>query len=181
MGKQLMLTSSGAVNSANALWFQQRINVASGFQTSFTFQVLDPVGAGAEGFAFVMQNDDASPYGGAGGDLGYSGILNSLAIEFDMHQDAANSDPNNNHVSFHTRGAVGNNPVEQAPVSIASDACTGGSGSMYWLTTTNLEDFADGNKHTVHIDYFGDMKVLHVTVDNAVTPQLQCRRREITS
>lgn len=173
-GKQLMLTSSGAINSANALWFQTQINVASGFQTRFSFRVEDPQGQGAEGFAFVLQNDNASPFGGAGGDLGYSGILNSLAIEFDMHQDVANSDPNNNHVSFHTRGGVGNNPLEQAPVSIDSSACTGGSGSMYWLTTTNLENFADGKTHHVTINYFGDMKVLHVTVDNAVSPQLQC-------
>lgn len=68
--------------------------------------------------AFVMQSESLSAQGVNNAGLGYGdentavlkGIHNSVAVEFDTHKDAALSgplalgDPNDNHVSIHSRG-----------------------------------------------------------------------------
>lgn len=62
-------------------------NFAS-FSAAFEFQISDPQGIydsdgqGADGLAFVLQSN-SNAVGGLGGDIGYRGINNSLAIEFD--------------------------------------------------------------------------------------------------
>lgn len=62
-------------------------NFAS-FSAAFEFQISDPQGIydsdgqGADGLAFVIQSNSNS-VGGLGGGIGYGGINNSLAIEFD--------------------------------------------------------------------------------------------------
>ena len=40
---------------------------------------------GADGFAFVLQNDRRFALGEGGMSLGYGGIANSLAVEFDTY------------------------------------------------------------------------------------------------
>ena len=57
------------------------------FRTFFSFQITgnfgsDNDGSGADGITFTVQ-PNASTAGGAGGGIGYSGIPNSVAIEFD--------------------------------------------------------------------------------------------------
>jgi hypothetical protein len=59
---------------------------------------------GADGFAFVIQNQDALALGRRGSGLGYEGIKNSLAVEFDTFFNEDQFDPYENHVSVHTRG-----------------------------------------------------------------------------
>ena len=156
----LHLVSSTVTGASNALWFETQVNVAQGFQTKFSFVVRDPTGFGAEGFAFVLQNQGREPFGGAGPNLGYSGLLNSIAVEFDMHKDASMHDPNGNHISFHTRGDVGNSALEQAPARVGPQACTGGSQPQWWLTSSNISPLADGNVHTVQIAYVQAEKVV---------------------
>jgi hypothetical protein len=82
--------------------------VEHGFETNFQFQIVDrdPIFSGADGFAFVIQNSPAgvTALGGTGGNLGYSGIPNSLAIEFDTYQNLEFSDADANHVSVHSGG-----------------------------------------------------------------------------
>ena len=54
--------------------------------------------------AFVIQEDRVDALGGGGQDLGYGGINNSLAVEFDTYYNPGEIDPYENHVSVHTRG-----------------------------------------------------------------------------
>ena len=66
-------------------------NFAS-FSAAFEFQILEPLGIydsdgqGADGLAFVIQSN-SNTVGGLGGRLGYGGISNSLAVEFDTWGD----------------------------------------------------------------------------------------------
>ena len=65
-----------------------RVDIGS-FQTSFNFQVLEtatfPL---ADGFTFTIQGNGPNALGNGGGDLGYGGIGNSVAIKFDYYNNA---------------------------------------------------------------------------------------------
>ncbi len=97
-----------------AVWFGTRQNVGRGFHTFFDFQLGSAGGAeqggatGGNGFAFVIQNDRVAALGSGGDGLGYAGLINSLAIEFDTRQDDVNGDPDGMHVSIQTRGVDAN-------------------------------------------------------------------------
>ena len=59
---------------------------------------------GGDGFAFVLQVDSPDALGTPGMGLGYDGIENSIAIEFDTYFNHETLDPYENHISVHTRG-----------------------------------------------------------------------------
>lgn len=59
---------------------------------------------GGDGFAFVIQNDSIDSLGKQGMGLGYDGIRNALAVEFDTYYNFETLDVYRNHVSVHTGG-----------------------------------------------------------------------------
>jgi len=112
-----------ALNLSGAFWYDEQVAVQSGFVTQFRFAITEEGGAvepsegtdGADGFAFVIQNDTEYAIGSFGHDLGYGGIPNSIAIEFDTWRNHEGSgppldDPNGYHISVQTRGTVPNSP-----------------------------------------------------------------------
>jgi hypothetical protein len=113
-GPSLRLTS-GVPRATGAAWYPKQMIVDEGFETNFVFELANPSyncdhsndfhkyckSRGGSGFAFVIQNQSPSAIGG---ELGYDGIANSIAIEFDTFYDGKTSDPYENHVSVHTRG-----------------------------------------------------------------------------
>jgi hypothetical protein len=114
---------------ASSLWFHVPQSLSSGFTTYFKFVIHNPLqyhneGLPGDGLAFVMQSashTDASlcasgaqrtAISNAPGGLGYTGIPNSAAIEFDTRQDPW--DPNANHVALQSCGVNPNNPVHDS-------------------------------------------------------------------
>jgi len=145
----LRLTSA-ANNLRGSAFFTTPLPVTSttSFQTNFGFRLDGGQGiAGADGFAFLLQNATAgaSALGsGAGGAMGYNGISNSVIIEFDTFQNPG--EISNNHVSI----LVG--------------------GSSVPLTTRNVSfDFNSGSNLRAWIDYNGDARELAVYVSNGTT------------
>jgi len=59
--------------------------VVSSFRTSFYFALQDP---GADGMTFTLQGNSPQALGNGGGDLGYGGIDHSIAIKFDIYDNA---------------------------------------------------------------------------------------------
>ncbi|KAG2388361.1 hypothetical protein C9374_000525 [Naegleria lovaniensis] len=71
---------------------------------SFKFLVRKASGTGADGFAFLLHSNPQNNLGMGGSGLGYEGIPNSIAIEFDTYQTVDRTrDPNSNHISIQTR------------------------------------------------------------------------------
>jgi len=110
-------------NGGSTAWFNVPQPTTSGFTSYFRFIFHNPLQccAPGDGLAFVIQGSSYtdSSYGATGGGrtavgvgnggLGYAGIPNSVAIEFDTAQEAW--DPTGNHVAVQTCDNKTNGPV----------------------------------------------------------------------
>ena len=144
---------TGQVGSA---WYSLLQPVAEGFSTSFSFKISNPSTPSADGIAFVIQNSQAGTQalGQGGGFLGYTGIENSLAIEFDTY---ANSwDPEfdgsgllpANHVAIQSCGPNPNTADHTATYNVGESFVP----CEIALATAPV-NLADGKAHQVRIDY----------------------------
>jgi Bacterial lectin/Caspase domain len=127
VGDKLRLTASRQ-RQIGAAWSTVRRNVQQPFTVTFRFQNSEPRSGppdnlGGDGIAFVIQNHSGSSLGhrrsgAAGGGIGYQGIPNSLAVEFDTSQNLPKTspiltaDPDGHHISVHTRGEDPNSADE---------------------------------------------------------------------
>lgn len=167
------LVGSGAVNGAGvqltsgvgqsgAAWAGTEQSVVSGFSANFQFQITPIQGVTpADGLAFVIQGSSsgASAIGGGGGDIGYAGITNSLAVEFDTYDDSSYPiyDPNGNHIAIISNGTAANNASHSLSYSVVA------------MTNSNLGiTLTDGAVHNVKITYTGGSSgTLTVSVDGS--------------
>jgi hypothetical protein len=92
-GTRLRLTDGGA-SEASSAWYGSQINIQK-FTTNFSFQITGGTSPTADGFAFVIQGNNSTALGPAGGGLGYgpagqggTGIGNSVAVKFDLYSNA---------------------------------------------------------------------------------------------
>ena len=114
-------------------------------------------GTGADGFAFVIQNENSDALGGGGGGIGYAGLNQFVAIEFDTWDNGAGvgeDDPNGNHIDVRLRG-------------VNAFASANGFGSSLGRSS-QIPDLSDGSEHNVVIRYDGSR--LEVFIDNLNTP-----------
>ena len=184
----------------SSTWFKIAQPVNSGFTTYFRFQIHNATeccGGPGDGLAFVIQNciqnvvgeclssSTDGNYGARGkgltavgvgnGGLGYAGIRNSLAIEFDTAANAWDPKMNgNNHVAVQGCGLKANGPVHEPGTYTIGDAtvtsCLVGSSlnnsnSLPHLGVNCGEDScADGTPHDVVIEYAPVNGVFMLTV-----------------
>ena len=96
-------------SQAGSAFTNSTLNI-SVFSTSFKFQITDSGGAsdgsglGADGITFTIQGNGPGSIGGGGGGLGYSGMLNSVAVEFDTWNNGPSDDDDSNHAGIDTDG-----------------------------------------------------------------------------
>ncbi|CAJ1382713.1 unnamed protein product [Effrenium voratum] len=113
----------------SAAWSRFKQLVAYGFETEFHFRVFhrtkecfiddwcEP--AGADGFAFVVQNEGRKIVGNDISGNGY-GFRYSLAVEFDMHRNVDLGELSGNHISVHVPARKGEpNSADHGVSSIA--------------------------------------------------------------
>ena len=94
---------SGAGYSTNAITLGSNAT----FSTTFQFQITNPGGiAPADGLTFVLARNPAG-LGVGGGGLGYQGVPNSVAVEFDTFFNGG-VDTDSNHVAIDTGGVLTN-------------------------------------------------------------------------
>ena len=82
------------------------------FSTNFSFRILNNVGftdtdgqVGADGITFVVQTV-SNTAGGAGGGIGYAGLVDSVAVEFDTWNNGSDDDNDGNHVGIDVEGVT---------------------------------------------------------------------------
>lgn len=80
-GDVLTVTDNGG-NEARSAFYTTKVSVAEPFTARFVYTVGG--NKAADGAAFVLQNVAATALGSAGGGLGYGGIANSGAVEFNI-------------------------------------------------------------------------------------------------
>ena len=142
---ELQLTNA-ATETASA-WLATAIPVSSAFTTTFQFQISPsyPANTIADGFAFVIQGASTGNTtlgtAGMGAYIGYTGIPNSIAVEFDTYQNSDYGDPASPHIGIQSLGTSPN----------TSDHNTSGAN----LGGPTVVTFADGNVHTATIKYDG--------------------------
>lgn len=144
--------------ASGAAWYKEKQNIADGFVTDFEFRISEidsiwnPNWMGGDGFAFVIQNESATAMGDIGGGMGYMGITNSVAVEFDTWYNSEYNDPNENHISIHTNGTGEN--------SAHHDYSLGSNATIF--------NMSDGVDHTIRIAYSSN--TMDIYYDNLTTP-----------
>ena len=165
--RYIRLTPSARIQRG-AAWLSSKQDVSKGFSTMFQFRITDPrseftpdvtTSTGGDGFAFVIQNASPGALGYPGGGIGYAGISNSVAIEFDTWDNDESGqdvvrDVNDNHVAVHTLGTESNLEYESYALGV----------------TPNVPEMTDGEVHTVRIEYVPGN--LYVYMDDVSTPIL---------
>lgn len=155
----------------------------SGFHTSFTFQVSGhstrctqvkdrsftaaeyqtcAITAG-DGFAFVVHADErgAAAVGAGAAELGYGGLANTLAVEFDTWY---NAEP-----------AAGDVPVDHISVHVAPRGGRITAASTARISPVVPANISDGLIHTARISYFPYIKydlVQHFVATDELLPLL---------
>src|SRR6202030_4514670 len=131
----LQLTNGGS-NEAGSAWFNSTVNITQ-FTNDFAFQLVNP---NADGITFTIQNAGLAALGGMGGNLGYAGIANSVAVKFDLYN---NSGEGINSTGLYQNGAL--------PMTPASD-----------LTSSGI-NLHSGDKLAVHMTYNGATLAMTIT------------------
>jgi hypothetical protein len=85
-GNALSLTTTNGTFQASSAWYPTAVNVQK-FTTDFTFQ-SSPGSPTADGFTFAIQGNTTAAIGGSGGGLGYFNIGKSVAVKFDLYNNA---------------------------------------------------------------------------------------------
>ncbi|KAK4515938.1 uncharacterized protein ATC70_010898 [Mucor velutinosus] len=113
--------TSATPDQRGGVYCKQSIQLDSnlkGIEVEFAFRITNSSGQeavnGADGFAFLIQAQGEHALGGGGCELGYGGIRNSLAVEFDTYQSSDRcADPSANHISVHGRKPPYTNSAHQ--------------------------------------------------------------------
>jgi Bacterial lectin/Chitobiase/beta-hexosaminidase C-terminal domain/Legume lectin domain len=96
-GSRLRLTDGGTLEASSA-FYTTAVNV-QGFATDFSFQLTHP---NADGITFTLQGNAPTALGSLGGGLGYAGIGESVAVKFDLDNNAGEG---TNSTGLYTNGA----------------------------------------------------------------------------
>ena len=159
----LRLTPSKA-KQRGAVWHLNKLPVRDGFETAFRFRISDRdgLGPGADGFAFVIQNNGPTALAGEGASggfgLGYSpgdrnpAIANSLAVFFDTFQNQ--EDESGNAISICTNGGK-RQQMRWPPPRLA----------INWSPRVQLQD---GETHQVRIVFSPPFMTVYVDGQPAV-------------
>jgi hypothetical protein len=103
IGGDTLEMTDGGLDEATSAFATAPVNVQA-FTTDFEFGLAGK----ADGFTFTIQNVGPGAVGGQGGGLGYEGIQKSIAIKFDIYNNAGEGDDS---IGLYTDGASPTTPA----------------------------------------------------------------------
>lgn len=162
-GNELNLTDSNG-GETGAAYSNSTISLGANdtFSTTFQFQITNVGGIDpADGFTFVLAAGN-SGLGGSGQGLGYEGVGNSVAIEFDTYDNGDADGDSSNHVALDIDGHVadGSAQSDQALTNVyGQQSCDFGGGSNY----TRAGCLSNGDVWTATIGYDGSALSVQVS------------------
>jgi len=159
-----IILTSAQQHRVGYVWIKDKVPVVNGFSLTFSFRmnkgkndIDDGSLPGADGLSFIIQNNNVQSFGNSGGGIGYSGIPNSFAIEYDTYwnQFPADSynDPNGNHIGVFCSGALPNTSDHK------SQFCLGTNNTIITLRS-------DGTIYYSKIDYNAEENKLNIYLDS---------------
>ncbi len=133
-GEQSTLTITNGELQVSSIWYLEEQNIVDAWSTEFTFSIHDLNRTGADGFAFVIQDNGVDMHEdssfGQGGGIGYNMGSNLLAVEFDMWENAPANDPNGNHISIQNAGPGITSSHQDDSLGVAADILDMSSGEL---------------------------------------------------
>lgn len=167
---RLRLTGSKP-HQLSSVWYAEPVPIFQGFETGFRFQITDQSKRctkarskrndvylyescfvhGGDGFAFVLHGNDhesstlhhrPQSITSRQAYMGFEGIENSIAVEFDTWYNPEFSDMFYDHVTIYSKGLEANSMLEDAR-----------------LSSSVLHTLGDGLIHSVKIQYHPEVKV----------------------
>jgi hypothetical protein len=138
-------------------WHDTKESIQNGFQTVFQLQITVKGYGGADGLAFVVQNNPTPALGYPGCNIGYGGISNLFVIKFgDYHFPG--------HAYQNTYGSY-DEVAMLMPPSPATRLWDDDNNTI--AAITNGVNFSDGQVHTVKIIYVpGHLQLFIDNLDN---------------
>ncbi|HEV7347553.1 lectin-like domain-containing protein [Telluribacter sp.] len=139
-----------------AVWYTQKLNLASSFDIEFTMNFGNKDAGGADGMVFVLQTRGNNALGPNGRGLGFADFLPSLGIEFDTHSNTSASeseDPRFDHIAILRNGNVNHSATNPDNLAGPVQALSG---------SANIED---GKDHLVRIVWNAAGQTLEVYFD----------------
>lgn len=145
-GRDVLRVTPSAYNSSGSAFSTSTVVLGAdvSFSTRFTFNFNAPLNTGADGLVFVVQTN-SNAVGGLGVGIGYSGIPNSLGIEFDSWNNGAIDGNSANHVGINLSGSVNSLARIEAPYTLDN-----------------------GGDLTAWVDYNGATDLLEVRLSNTL-------------
>jgi hypothetical protein len=136
--QRILRLTAGGYRQVGSAWSRTKLDLGESFESEFKVY-LHHFKPGADGIAFLVQDDGPRALGGWGGGLGYRGIRRSVAVEFDTFQNP--TDPSNNHLAV----VLGGNPDHHSAVGEPSIPLYG---KPFWARV-NYD--ADSNRLRVYV------------------------------
>ena len=158
-----------------ALWYNPQIPVANGFTTEFQFRFSHPYNAfddgslpGADGLAFVIQNAYPKACGTNGGGIGFEGIANSLAVEFDTYknEDSPYNDADGNHIAVFSNGKLPNTANHKSSANLGTTNKILPIKADSTIYHAKIEYNSFSRKLDVYLDTTGSFKKPVLTIDS---------------
>ncbi|MBC8757722.1 CUB protein, partial [Kordia sp. YSTF-M3] len=136
---------------SGAIWAGAPIDMTNDFVIEFRGFFGTNDANGADGITFIIKNTATPEIGSPGGGMGYEGINNSLAVEFDTWQNNDLGDPFFDHLAIVSSGNNNHNNATNLAGPIQASA-----------TTTNIED---GIEHIIRIEWTAATTTIDVYFD----------------
>lgn len=141
----ILLTDTNTNYQKGACWYNTKIDVKKGFETTYQFKMQVAYGfLGADGMAFVIQTDPDSTQalGTQGEGMGFYHIQNGIAVEFDTYCNIGWEDGNENHIAIQSS-------TQEYPEIMPSHVVSS------LAIDSLLPDLKNGEIYTVKIRYDG--------------------------